>query len=186
MRATRAAATPPHVVHCVYCASAVALVGVALDPAPAPRRGGLAGLHDRFGHLLAELGKFGTVGLVAFVADTTIFNVLLARGVESLTGATISMIIAATIAFVGNRFWTWRDRERSGLRREYTLYFAFNAVGLLIALACLAISVYALGAVWPVFKTTVAQNIAKQLVGTALGTAFRFWAYRNIVFRQSS
>jgi putative flippase GtrA len=96
------------------------------------------------------------------------------------------MAVAATAAFIGNRFWTWRDRERSGLRREYTLYFIFNAIGLLIALACLAISTYGLGAIWPVFTEPLAENVSKQIVGGALGTVFRFWSYRNIVFRTAS
>jgi putative flippase GtrA len=141
-------------------------------------------VHRRFAHLLRELGKFGVVGSVAFVIDIAIFNVLRNWGLESLTSATISMAIAATAAFVGNRFWTWRHRERSGLHREYVLYFFFNAVGLLIALACLAISTYGLGAVWPVFASRLAENISKQIVGGGLGTVFRFWSYRTIVFRE--
>lgn len=149
-------------------------------------RPGLRGLYDRFAHLIHELGKFGVVGSVALVIDVAIFNLLRQTGVESLTSAAISMAVAATAAFIGNRFWTWRDRERSGLRREYTLYFIFNAIGLLIALACLAISTYGLGAIWPVFTEPLAENISKQIVGGALGTVFRFWSYRNIVFRTAS
>ena len=44
-------------------------------------------------------------------------------------------MVSATVAFLGNRFWTWRHRERSGIAREYSLYFLFNVVGLVIALA---------------------------------------------------
>lgn len=152
--------------------------------APPPR--GVRGLIVRFEHLLRELGKFGTVGLIAFTVDVVIFNTLiLGVDMERLTAGAISMSIAATLAFIGNRFWTWRDRERSGLRREYGLYFLFNVVGLLIALSCLAISWYGLGSVWPeVFRTPLADNISKNLIGTALGTTFRFWSYRQIVFRK--
>jgi putative flippase GtrA len=146
--------------------------------------GGVRGLVARFEHLIRELGKFGIVGGVAFAVDTVIFNVLLFAHVTSLLAATISMCIAASVAFVGNRFWTWRDRSRTGLHREYVLYFLFNLVGLGIALGCLAISIYGLGAMWPVFKGTLAQNAAKNVVGMALGTTFRFWAYRQIVFRR--
>ena len=78
-----------------------------------------------------------------------------------LLAKTMSTVIAATVAFLGNRFWTWRHRERSGLRREYLLYFFFNAVGLGIGLACLAISHYGLGSIWPdVFQTQLADNIS--------------------------
>ena len=141
-------------------------------------------LRDRFGHLVQELGKFGTVGFVAFLVDLALFNLFTgAGGMEVLLAKTLSTVIAASIAFVGNRFWTWRHRERSGLRREYLLYFFFNAVGLGIGLACLGISHYGLGAIWPdVFQTQLADNLAAQIVGTAFGTLFRFWSYRRFVF----
>jgi putative flippase GtrA len=146
-------------------------------------RGGIGGLYTRFEHLVHELGKFGIVGAVAYAVDLAIFNGLLSAGLEPLTSGTVSMAVAATVAFIGNRFWTWRDRERSGLHREYALYFTFNLGGLIIALTCLAISHYGLGAIWPVFTSQLADNVAKNLVGTALGTMFRFWSYRRFVFR---
>ncbi|SDZ17025.1 Putative flippase GtrA (transmembrane translocase of bactoprenol-linked glucose) [Asanoa ishikariensis] len=144
----------------------------------------MARLRDRFGHLVKELGKFGTVGGIAFLFDLLIFNLLISGdGTPPLLAKTISTVIAATLAFVGNRFWTWRARERNGLRREYLLYFFFNAVGLGIGLACLGISHYALGSIWPaVFQTTLADNISGQFIGTAFGTFFRFWSYRRFVF----
>jgi putative flippase GtrA len=177
-------ADPDRVGHPVDTASAIVEVTESADPSAAPR-GFVRSLYDRFAHLIHEVSKFGVVGIVAFIVDLTVFNVLnYQMGVESLTSATISMVLGSTVAFIGNRFWTWRHRERSGLRREYSLYFFFNAVGLLIALACLAISTYGLGSMWPAFKTPLAENISKMIVGGALGTIFRFWSYRTIVFRE--
>jgi putative flippase GtrA len=142
----------------------------------------LAALWRRFGHLVHELGKFGVVGAASFVIDTAIFN-LLWHSLGPFWSATVSMAIAASIAFLGNRFWTWRHRERSGLHREYALYFAFNLVGLLISLSCLWLSHSGLGQLWPViFHTQLADNLAKNGVGMALGTLFRFWSYRRFVF----
>jgi putative flippase GtrA len=143
-------------------------------------------LWERFGHLVHELGKFGVVGGVAYLIDVGVFNLFLTATGE-LWAKVISTAIAASAAFVGNRFWTWRDRERSGLRREYLLYFFFNAVGLAIALACLEISHRGLGHFWPgVFHTRLADNIAAQGVGLVLGTTFRFWSYKRFVFLAAS
>lgn len=144
----------------------------------------IARLYERFGHLVRELGKFGTVGAFSFCVDLVLFNVFgSVVGMEPLLAKTLATVVSATVAFTGNRFWTWRHRPRSGLRREYLLYFFFNAVGLGIALACLGISHYGLGEIWPnVFQNTLADNISAQLVGTALGTLFRFWSYRRYVF----
>ena len=137
----------------------------------------------RFQHLFRELGKFGVVGAVAYVVDAGLYNILLLARWETLTAKAAATVVAATVAFIGNRFWTWRHRERSGLAREYGLYFFFNAVGLAIGLACLAISHYGLGSVWPgVFQTKLADNISSLGIGMVLGTIFRFWSYRRFVF----
>ncbi|MEV4757639.1 GtrA family protein [Micromonospora sp. NPDC049559] len=155
------------------------------QPTPSgTQRGFLRVLLDRFGHLIREVGKFGVVGVVAFVVDLGLFNyAITGLGMERLLAKTFSTVVAATVAFVGNRFWTWRHRERSGMVREYSLYFFFNAVGLGIGLGCLAISHYGLGSIWPtVFKSLLADNISANLVGAVLGTLFRFWSYRRFVF----
>jgi putative flippase GtrA len=143
----------------------------------------LTRLYRRFRHLVHELGKFGVVGGVAYGIDTAIF-VLLVLHLESLTAKTVATVISASAAFLGNRFWTWRHRERSGLAREYGLYFGLNVIGLGIALGCLAVSHYGLGAFWPIFRTPLADVIAAQVVGLAAGSVFRFWSYRRFVFRR--
>lgn len=142
----------------------------------------LSRLQERFGHLVHEMGKFGIVGGLSYVVDFAVFNVCL--GVMSaLPAKTISTVIAATLAFVGNKLWTWRHREHAKLTRAYSLYFVFNAVGLAVSLFCLWLSHDVLGAHWPeIYRTRLADNVAAMLVGTAFGTAFRFWSYRTFVF----
>ena len=118
--------------------------------------------------------------------DVTFFNLFL-TAFGSLGAKVASTVIAASAAFLGNRFWTWRDRERSGLHREYLLYFFFNAVGLGIALACLGISRYGLGHFWPhTFHTRLADNVSAQGFGLVFGTMFRFWSYKRFVFVAAS
>jgi putative flippase GtrA len=134
-------------------------------------------VHARLGHLVRELLKFGMVGAVAFVVDVGLFNLVLHATEKPLTSKTISTVAATTVAYFGNRYWTFRRRSRSGLGREYTLFFLLNGVGLAIALGCLAISHYLLG-----FTGRWADNIAANGIGLALGTMFRFWSYRRFVF----
>jgi putative flippase GtrA len=138
-----------------------------------------AAVRDRFGHLVHELAKFGVIGAFAYVIDVGTFNALRAGALDDrpLTAKFISTILATTAAYFGNRHWTFRHRERTGLRREYALFFAFNAVGLAIALGCLGFSHYVLGLTSP-----LADNISANVVGMLIGTAFRFWTYRKFVF----
>ena len=105
----------------------------------------IAGLYRRWRHLAHELAKFGIVGAVNTVLDFGLANLLyLGLGWSAMGAKTASVAVAATSSFFMNRHWTFRRRERSGVRREYTLFFLLNGVGLVIALACLAISHYLL------------------------------------------
>lgn len=147
----------------------------------ATRRGPLRLLlafYRRFAGLFLELAKFGTVGAVAAVVDIGGSNLLrFGVGLGPLTSATISVTAATTVAFLGNRYWTWRQRERSSLAREYFLFFVLNGIGLLIALLCLGFTEYTLK-----LHDPLAYNLSKNVVGLGLGTAFRFWSYKKWVF----
>ena len=138
---------------------------------------------DFVSRMRKELGKFGIIGLVAYIIDLTIFNVLRFAGGEGplydkpLTAKVVSVLAATTFAYFGNRHWTFKDRSRSSFRRQYTLFFVFNAVGMIISLSCLWVSHYLLG-----FESALADNISANVIGLVLGTIFRFWGYHNWVF----
>lgn len=136
-----------------------------------------AGLAGRVAAAFHELAKFGTVGALAFVVDVSIFNLLLHVTGKPLTSKILSTVVAATMAFALNRAWSFRHRQRTSVRREYALFFALNAIGLVIAVGCLAISHYLLG-----FDSRLADNISANGVGLVLGTSFRFWSYRRYVW----
>lgn len=129
-----------------------------------------------------EAAKFGVIGVFALIIDVGLFNILMYAGGgvlndRPLTAKVISVIVATTFAYFGNRFWTFRDRGRTSYAREYVLFFVLNAIGMGIALSCLWFSHYALG-----FTNAIADNISANVIGLVLGTIFRFWSYRKWVF----
>ena len=147
----------------------------------------LARAHAAYRVLVAELAKFGTVGALAFVLDTVLYNVLVfgvpgvAEGpmaASPLWGKVVATSVATVFSWVGNRLWTFRHRRSEPVAHEFALFVAFNALGLLIALACLGFSRYVLG-----LDSQLADNVSGNGVGLVLGTLFRFWAYRTFVFR---
>ena len=79
-----------------------------------------------------------------------------------------------------NRHWTWRERARTGLRRELPLFLALSAIGLGITLTCLAVSHYGLGLTSP-----LADNVAANVVGLGFGMVWRFWSFKRWVFLAS-
>ncbi len=90
----------------------------------------------------------------------------------------LSVTLATLITYLGNRHWTWRDRQRRGAYREYAAFFALNAVGMAIALVCLGVSHYLLD-----LTSALADNVSANGFGLVLGSTFRFWAYPRYVFR---
>lgn len=144
-------------------------------------------LTDGVDRLWHEVAKFGIVGLVAFVIDVGLFNLLRFAGGEGpmydkpLTAKVVSVAVATTFAYFGNRYWTFRHRGRTSFGREYLLFFVLNGVGMLISVACLWFSHYALG-----FTSAFADNISANVIGLGLGTMFRFWSYRRWVFPEDA
>jgi putative flippase GtrA len=129
--------------------------------------------------LLPEVSKFGAIGAVNLVLNYAVFNLLvLTVFVDGQLKANVAAtVVATTSSYFMNRHWTYRDRPKSTLHREYALFFLFNLGGMIIELGVLATAKYGLG-----ITTLIALNVAKGFA-TVLGMLFRFWTYRTVVFR---
>lgn len=139
-----------------------------------------AGVRSR---LVSQLISFGFIGGLAFVVDLTVYNIVRATILQDspIWSKVVSVAVATVFAWLGNRYLTFR-RERSPRPiREGVLFAVVNIVGLLLAAACLFVSHYVLG-----FTSQLADNISGNGVGLVLGTAFRFVAYRWLVFSPRS
>ena len=133
--------------------------------------------------LRLELGKFFSVGALAYLVAVGGFNSLVhlknaPLASKPLTASIISGVISILVAYLGNRHWTWKDRQRTGAKREVFLFFIINGIALFFGVICLAISRYILG-----LDSALADNISANVIGVGLGTIFRFWSYRTIVFK---
>ena len=134
-----------------------------------------------------ELAKFLVVGGTSYVVDVGLFSLLshtvLAEKV--VTAKAISVIIATIFSYILNREWSFNSRGGRERHHEAMLFFVVNGIALGLNLVPLAVSQYVLGISAPNYSAltvTVANFIAANVIGTALGMAFRFWAYRRFVF----
>jgi putative flippase GtrA len=128
--------------------------------------------------LAFELGKFGVVGVLAFVVTDAGTNLLHFRaGLGPLNANVIATVAAMAVSYAGNRYWTFRNRQHGGVRREGFLFLVLNTVGLAIQLACLGFATYVLG-----LRGGLSYNVAL-VAGIALATLFRYWSYRTWVWR---
>jgi len=136
--------------------------------------------------LVSQFTRFLVVGLGGLIVDLVVFNVLRITVLAPdrvehgpIYATIISTGLAILVNWLGNRYWTFRVERRREAFAEMVEFFIVSVAGSLIALGCLWISHYLLG-----FTSLLADNIAKNVVGLALGTAFRFVFYRIWVFRK--
>jgi putative flippase GtrA len=127
--------------------------------------------------MLPELLKFGIVGGIGSIIDLGGTDVLHSDyHVGPLAAKAVAVIAATAATYLGSRFWTFKHRENQAAHREAVLFVVLNVVGLLIAEAVIGFVTYVLG-----LHSKLEFNGAS-VIGTGLGTVFRFYAYRKWVF----
>jgi putative flippase GtrA len=131
----------------------------------------------RFRQIIHEFAKFGIIGIIGLAITNVGYVLLHSRGVGPITSTTIATIIATIVAYIGNRYWSFKHRERTSVPREGTIFFVLNGIGLLIQDAVVAFNSYVLH----LEHHKVAEFLALN-AGIALATVFRFWSYRRFVW----
>lgn len=140
----------------------------------------------RLQRLAAEGARFIAVGGVATLIALLLFN-LLVHGFwgfrpgpmndRPLTSYALANLVGMVVSYRGTRSWAFRHRQPVGVAGGRVSFFVINTVTMAIPLLCLAVSRYVLD-----LDSALADNLAANVVGLALGTAARFWAFRRFVF----
>ena len=140
---------------------------------------------------LASSAKFLIVGGVVFVIDAATYNLLVfwepwngltgwghgAMFSKPITAKVLTIAFASCLTYLGNRLWTFNDREAPRTGRSIVAFIIVNLIATSLQLGCLAFSRYALG-----LHTPLADNISGTLIGQAVSTAFRYVTYGRFVF----
>jgi putative flippase GtrA len=135
-------------------------------------------LPSRIRSLAPEAIAFGLIGAANAGLYFVIFNLTITIGAVKAT--LIANVITTTLAYMAHRYWTYRARQKSAVRREIALFVFFNLAGTLIQSGVVAIGKYGFGL--NEFRDRIWFNVCT-LAGIGLATLFRFWAYRTLVFR---
>lgn len=130
------------------------------DAATTPPDSGVTALIGRARERLEERKelkrfiKFGMVGVIGFIIDFTVSNVLWSVLPESLTlalpfgieltrvsvGGTIGFLAAITSNFLWNRFWTYPDSRSKSPFIQYGMFVSINSIGLLFRIPILELT----------------------------------------------
>ncbi len=107
-----------------------------------------------------------------------VFNLVRqATDLQVVRASVIATVVAIVFNYVGFRYFTYRDRDKSGRTREMSLFLLFSVIGLVIENGVLYTATYGFG-----WDSPLQSNIFKFL-GIGIATLFRFWSYRTWVFR---
>src|SRR5262249_11031564 len=124
-----------------------------------------------------ESARFGIIGVIGLAITNIGYILLHSHGVGPVTSTTIATIVATTVAYIGNRYWSFAHRERTSVPREGLIFFVLNGIGLLIQAAGVAFNSYMLH----LEHHKLAEFLALS-IGIAIATLFRFWSYRKFVW----
>ncbi|MER5429325.1 GtrA family protein [Streptomyces sp. NPDC002588] len=132
----------------------------------------------RLRRVARELAKFGAVGGAGLLVNLGVFNLVRhLTDLQVVRASVIATVVSIVFNYVGFRYFTYRDRDKSGRTKELTLFLLFSAVGLVIENGLLFAATYGFG-----WDSPLQSNVFKFL-GIGVATLFRFWSYRSWVFR---
>ena len=134
-------------------------------------------LTQRLRRLAPEAIAFGVIG----AGNTLLYMAITwaALPIGAVKASVIATVVTTTLAYIANRYWTYRNHTRTALRREYLLFFGFNLVGMVIQSGAVAIGKYGFGLTE---ENDRFAFMGVTVIGIVIATVFRFWAYRTFVF----
>ena len=132
--------------------------------------------------LYAEMLKFGVVGAIGVASDVGSSNLLWKYTGLSHTVASVGGTCVATVtAYIGNRYWVFRDRPADARRREMAMFALISLVGLIIENSFVFVGDRVLG-----FHSIAAANVAKFVLGLPVAGVFRFTTSHLFVFPEAA
>ncbi|MFK3676458.1 GtrA family protein [Microbacterium sp. NPDC090218] len=135
---------------------------------------------------LAGVGsRFLVVGALSTLIEVGVFNLLVyVWGWDVVAAKVVASLVALVNAYIGNREWTFRHRDRRGRVSEVVLFLVTNAVCTAIGAALVWVGVEAVTTLLGREPGAVAVNIVN-LTSIVIVVLLRFVLYHGIVFRVS-
>ena len=81
--------------------------------------------------LIAQIARFGVVGVAAFVVDYGLMVALTElAGMDPVVSATISFTVSVVFNYVASMRYVFRHRQGMSRRREFAIFVALSVAGL--------------------------------------------------------
>ncbi|KJL29288.1 GtrA family protein [Microbacterium oxydans] len=128
-------------------------------------------------------GRFLIVGGLSTLIEIGVFNLLVfVWGWDVVTAKIVASLVALVNAYLGNREWTFRHRDRRSRTSELVLFVLTNAACTAIGAGLVWLGVEMAASILGKAPGAIAVN-AVNLVSIVIVVALRFVLYHFIVFR---
>lgn len=123
------------------------------------------------------------VGALSTVIEIAVFNLLVfVWGWDPVLSKVVASLVALVNAYIGNREWTFRHRDRRGRVSELVLFLGVNLACTLLGAALVWLGVEAFTGLRGHAPGALALNIVN-LVSIVIVVLLRFVLYHKVVFR---
>ena len=138
----------------------------------------VSAVYGKVEHLIHEVAKFGIVGGISYVVTIAVnYAYLIYQKNDELTAYIVANIVATGVAYLGNRYWTYKERDSAGDAREMVLFAAINGVAIAIQTGITALTYYVMH-----MDSHLEIFFSKFVLAIGIGMAFRFLCYRTFIF----
>jgi putative flippase GtrA len=125
--------------------------------------------------LLIQFLQFATIGAFGFLWDTGTVYALAPR-VGPYAAGVAAFVVAASVNWLLNRFWTFRHLDHGAMHRQWAMFLAANSIGFVLNRG----TYFALVATSPLCRTYLVLPVA---AGAVAGMFANFSLSRRMVFR---
>jgi putative flippase GtrA len=137
-----------------------------------------------------ELLRFAVVGGISFVITNAVNYGLKITVLNKnpVTALIIGVLVATVFSYVASREWSFDTRGGRERQHEAALFFLISAISLGLNAVPMFISRYVLHLQVPnvdLLTQEVADFVSGMIIGTLLGTLFRWWGLKKWVFPQA-
>jgi putative flippase GtrA len=137
-----------------------------------------------------ELLRFAVVGGISFVITTSVNYGLKITVLNKnpVTALIIGVLVATVFSYVASREWSFDTRGGRERQHEAALFFLISAISLGLNALPMFVSRYVLHLQVPtvdLLTQEVSDFVSGMIIGTLLGTVFRWWALKKWVFPQA-
>ncbi|GIW69559.1 MAG: glycosyl transferase [Patescibacteria group bacterium] len=123
--------------------------------------------------------RFFFVGIVGFIVDGGLFNILRLTVLSSQNSVLVSGLVAMTVTFILNNYWSFGERKLEGTKKKavsYVFYVFTSMIPIVFRSKLVGFSVNKFG------DTALVSNTAF-IIGIIIGLIWNFTIYSKIIWK---